>query len=382
MRTTLAGLRGGALKAGQLLSTVDALFPPDPDGTWSQALTALQEDATPVPFATVQDVLATELGQCWEDLLPVLDRRPSAAASLGQVHRGTWHDGRDVAVKVQYPGVAEALAGDLAVLSVASRGAALVARGLTLPPLLAQMRTRLVEELDYCTEAEHQSRFATAYRDDPGVAVPDVVHATRRVLVQDWLAGTPLVRLAEQGADVRNSTGAAYQRFLLSGPERVGLLHTDPHPGNFRRTPDGRLGVLDFGSTLELPGGMPRTFGRLIRLLLQGDAAAIERGLRAEGFVRPGTSVDAGKLADYLAPFTEPARHERFGYSPEWLRGQFARVNDPRDPDFAVALRLDVPPELLFTHRVWLGCVGVLCRLRATVPVAPELRRWLPGFAQ
>jgi predicted unusual protein kinase regulating ubiquinone biosynthesis (AarF/ABC1/UbiB family) len=174
--------------------------------------------------------------------------------------------------------------------------------------------------------------------------------------------------------------GELYQRFLLSGPARCGLLHTDPHPGNFRLTADGRLGVLDFGSCLALPGGLPRTFGRLITALLAGSDDAVLTALREEGLVRPGARLEVAKLRDYLAPFSEPARHETFRYTRAWLKGQFARVNDPRNPEFAVALQLTIPPEQLFTHRVWLGIVGVLSQLEAEVPVRPELRRWLPGF--
>ena len=140
--------------------------------------------------------------------------------------------------------------------------------------------------------------------------------------------------------------------------------------------------MLDFGSALELPGGMPPAFGGLIAALLGEDLAQVERQLRDGGFVKPGRTVDVAALADYMSPFTVPAAHERFRFTRAWLRGEFARANDPRNPDFAVALQLDLPAEHLFTHRVWLGMVGVLCSLEAEVPVRPVLERWLPGFAQ
>ncbi len=302
-----------------------------------------------------------------------------AAASLGQVHRGVVA-GRPVAVKVQYPGVREALAADVRALSVVSRAAALVARGLALPPLVAELRDRLTEELDYEHEARTQQRFAAAYAGDPDVVVPGVLRATPRVLVQEWLDGTPLSEVARSGSQAeRDAAAHRYQVFLVSGPERAGLLHTDPHPGNFRVLPDGRLGVLDFGSSLVLDG-MPETFGRLIAALLGDDPEQVLDRLRAGGFVRPGATLDVAKLVDYLAPFSVPARHETFRFSRPWLRGEFGRVNDPRDPDFGVALQLTMPAEHLFTHRVWLSMVGVLCQLEAEVPVRPVLRRWLPGF--
>jgi predicted unusual protein kinase regulating ubiquinone biosynthesis (AarF/ABC1/UbiB family) len=398
-RRVLGELKGGALKAGQLLSTVEALFPADPEQSWREALTSLQESNPGMPWSDAESVLRRELGPGWRDLFEEFDERPSASASIGQVHRAVWRERRvEVAVKVQYPGMREAILSDVRAFSVASRAAALVARGVAMPPLVAELRTRLLEELDYRREAGNQQRFAAAYscedpeRDPDGdpdgdpyghseAVVPRVVHATSRVLVQAWLDGVPLAHVATHGARAqRDRLGELYQRFLLSGPARCGLLHTDPHPGNFRLLDDGRLGVLDFGSCLELPGGLPRTFGRLITALLAGDDEDVLRALREEGLVRPGARLEVAKLRDYLAPFSEPARHERFHYTRDWLKGQFARVNDPRNPEFAVALQLTIPPEQLFTHRVWLGIVGVLAQLDAEVPVRPELRRWLPGF--
>jgi predicted unusual protein kinase regulating ubiquinone biosynthesis (AarF/ABC1/UbiB family) len=209
-----------------------------------------------------------------------------------------------------------------------------------------------------------------------------VLLAAARVLVMDWVDGTPLSVVARTGSQAeRDRVASLYQRFLVSGPARAGLLHTDPHPGNFLLLPDSRLGVLDFGSSLELPA-MPSTFGRLISALLAGDGDEVLRRLCEEGFVRPGRSVDVDKLIDYMSPFTVPAAHERFRFTREWLRSEFARVNDPRNPEFGVALQLDLPAEHLFTHRVWLGMVGVLCQLEAEVAVRPVLRRWLPGFEQ
>jgi len=381
-RRVLGELKGGALKAGQLLSTVEALFPSDPSATWRETLTGLQQDNPALPFSDIEPVLVQELGPRWPSLFSSFDPVAAAAASIGQVHRAIWADGRPVAVKVQYPGMREALESDVRAVSVLSRAAALVARGLALPPLVAELRERLLEELDYLHEAAAQRRSALAYDADPRFVVPAVVQATPRVLVQQWLDGTPLARVAELGSQAeRDRAAELYQLFLVSGPERAGLLHTDPHPGNFRITADGRLGVLDFGSTLRLPDGMPPTFGRLIAALLSGDEAAVLIRLREDGFLDLGRTLEVGKLIDYMAPFSEPARHERFTFSRDWLRGEFGRVNDPRNPDFGVALQLRMPSEHLFTHRVWLGMVGVLCQLEATVPVRAVLDRWLPGFS-
>jgi predicted unusual protein kinase regulating ubiquinone biosynthesis (AarF/ABC1/UbiB family) len=381
-RHVLGDLKGGALKAGQLLSTVEALFPQDPEATWREALSTLQDSNEPLPFREIEPVLRAEFGPDWRSRFDSFQEQAAAAASIGQVHRAVWSDGQPVAVKVQYPGVREALVADLRTFSVMSRAAALVARGLALPPLVRELRDRLTEELDYLHEARVQERFATAFADDPDIHVPHVLQATPRLLVMQWVEGSPLSVVASAGSQAdRDAIAALYQRFLVTGPARAGLLHTDPHPGNFLRLRDGRLGVLDFGSSLEMPGGMPATFGRLISALLGDDSAEVLRRLREEGFVRPGVHVEVDKLVDYMAPFTAPARHDTFHFRRDWLRSEFGRVNDPRNPDFGVALKLDLPAEHLFTHRVWLGMVGVLCQLEATVPVRPVLRAHLPGFA-
>ncbi|MCB0920183.1 MAG: AarF/ABC1/UbiB kinase family protein [Actinobacteria bacterium] len=381
-RRVLGHLKGGALKAGQLLSTVETLFPQDPDGSWRTALTAMQESNPGLPLSEIEVVLREDLGSDWRSRFAQFDAEPVAAASIGQVHEAKLVDGTQVAVKIQYPGIAEAMAADVRALSIALRATSIVARGMAMPPLVAELRTRLAEELDYEREAHSQNLFADAYDDDPEVVVPRVLVATKRVMVSEWLPGKGFAQIAVDGAQTeRDRAGQLYQRFFLVSPTRVGLLHTDPHPGNFRMVGD-RLGVLDFGSVLQTPGGLPETFGRLIAGMLAGDSEAVERRLRDDGFIRPGKHLEVDKLADYLSPFTEPARHETFSYSREWLRGTFGKVNDPRNPDFAVALQMNMPAEQLFTHRVWLGLVGVLSGLNATVAVRSELERYLPGFAE
>lgn len=382
-REVLGELKGGALKAGQLLSTVEMLLPQDPEQTWRDTLTGLQQEVAPLPFSLVEDELVRGFGEHWPQVLLDLDPAAAAAASLGQVHRARTRDGRDVAVKIQYPGVAEALATDIRTLSVVSRAVSTLAPRIALPPLVSELRVRLLEELDYLHEAAAQRAFARAYADDAEVVVPDVVAARPRVLVSEWMDGTALATVAQQSDQAtRDAIGVRYQRFMLGGPARSGLLHTDPHPGNFRLLPDGRLGVLDFGSTLALPDGIPSSFGRLIAALQSDDPAVVSCALRESGLVSPDRPIETQKLMDYLAPFSEPARHQEFHYTRDWLRSEFGRVNDPRNPDFAVALQLTIPPEQLFTHRVWLGVVGVLSQLEARVPVRDELALLLPGFSE
>ncbi len=382
LRSTLGAMKGGALKAGQLLSTVDSLFPPDPDRTWTEALTGLQEGNAPLSWREVEPELVRGLGPGWAQSFRELDTEAVAAASLGQVHRGVWHDGREVAVKVQYPFAREALLSDLRALGVSLRLAGAVLPGLVAAPLVGELRVRAEEELDYHHEARAQRAVADAFADSGEYAVPGVVAVGDGVLVGEWVDGRPLVSVAADPLPDRQELAERYQRFVLLAPARAGWLHADPHPGNFRATPDGRLGVLDFGAVVSMPDGLPREFGRLVRAFADGGTdAEVESALRAFGLVRPGRQVDVASLGAVMSPFGEPARHDRFAFSPTWLRSCFATDDAARDPDYTAALGLTLPPEHLMTQRVWLGVIGVLCRLDVTIPVRGVLQDLLPGFA-
>ncbi len=376
-------MKGGALKAGQLLSTVDSLFPPDPDRTWTEALTSLQESNPPMDWAQVEPALRRGLGARWWESLVEIDTQAVAAASLGQVHRGTWCDGRQVAVKVQYPFAKAVLLADLRALSASLRVAGAVLPGLLAAPLVDELRLRATEELDYAHEARAQREVAAAFAGSSEYVVPDAVAAADGVLVSEWVHGRPLVAVAEDSDDERRRVASLYQRFALLAPARAGWLHADPHPGNFRVTPDGRLGVIDFGAVVEMPDGLPPAFGRLVRAFADestpGDALA---ALEAARLVQPGRRVDIGSLRAVMSPFSEPARHEEFSFSSSWLRSCFARDDAARDPDYTAAMGLTLPAEHLMTQRVWLGVIGVLCRLDVAVPVRSVLCELLPGFEQ
>src|SRR6201999_1083461 len=173
--------------------------------------------------------------------------------------------------------------------------------------LLDELKDRISEELDYELEAMSQQMFADAYAGDPDIYVPNVVTSTGQVLVSEWMDGTPLSRIISEGSkEQRDRAGILLVRFLFSGPSRAGLLHADPHPGNFRLLDDGRLGVLDFGAVDRLPGGHPEPIGRLTRLALEGKADEVLDGLKAEGFVREGFEVDAQGVLDFLRPMLQP----------------------------------------------------------------------------
>ena len=233
---------------------------------YREALVKLQEEAPPMPVRTVHAVLAQQLGGRWRERFREFDDQPAAAASIGQVHRAIWRDGRDVAVKIQYPGAGPALMADLNQLARFARLFAALFPGMDVKPLIAELKARVIEELDYGLEADSQRAFAAAYAGDAQIAVPRVVASAPKVIVSEWLDGTPLSRVIASGSrDERDRAGVLLAVLHFSGPERAGLLHADPHPGNFRLLPDGRLGVIDFGAIARLPDGHPEPIGRLLR---------------------------------------------------------------------------------------------------------------------
>jgi predicted unusual protein kinase regulating ubiquinone biosynthesis (AarF/ABC1/UbiB family) len=377
----LGELKGGAMKFGQALSIFEAAMPEELAGPYRATLTKLQDAAPPMPAATVHKVLAAEMGPQWRRRFTSFDDKPAAAASIGQVHRAVWKDGRQVAVKVQYPGAGEALISDFTQVARVGRVAAGWIPGLDIKPILEELKARVVEELNYTLEAEAQAQFAEAFRGDPVFAIPEVVTSTQHLIVSEWLDGVPLSRLIADGKREERDLGARrYLEFLLAGPARAGLLHADPHPGNFRLLDDGRFGVLDFGAVKRLPDGMPSEIGRLLTLALQDDADGVVAGLREEGFIKASIDIDGPGLLSYLSPFIEPARHTTWTFSRAWMRELFGHVNDVRRPQWSLGLKLNLPPEYLLIHRVWIGGIGVLCQIEGEVPVLQVLAEWLPDF--
>ncbi|MGQ0842940.1 MAG: ABC1 kinase family protein [Sporichthyaceae bacterium] len=376
----LGELKGGAMKFGQALSVFEAALPEPLVAPYRATLTKLQEAAPPLPARVVREVMASGMGPKWREQFTEFDTKAVAAASVGQVHRAVWSDGRDVAVKIQYPGAGPALLGDLNQLSRLARLFGSLVPGLDVKPLIAELKERVAEELDYALEASSQRRFAEAFDGDPDICVPKVIHQGGNVIVTEWIDGTPLSAIISSGdKEARDRAGLLYHRFLISGPARAGLLHADPHPGNFRMLPDGRLGVLDFGAVNRLPDGLPREIRRFLSAALHGNGQGVVDGLRSEGFIKKSIAIDPDKLLTYLLPFLEPVTEPDFSFSRAWLRAQAARIGDPRSAHYYTGLQLNLPPAYLLIHRVWLGSIGVLCQLEAGGPWRDELSAWLPG---
>jgi predicted unusual protein kinase regulating ubiquinone biosynthesis (AarF/ABC1/UbiB family) len=378
----LGQLKGGAMKMGQALSVFEAALPEEIAGPYRAALTKLQEAAPPLPAATVHKVLSEELGPQWRRKFKELDDSPAAAASIGQVHKAIWKDGREVAVKIQYPGAGPALVSDLNQLARFAGLFKVIQPGLDVKPLVSELRERVAEELDYKLEAASQKAFAKAYADDEEIFVPGVVASSDKLLVTEWVDGIPLAQVISSGAQAdRDLAGLRMATLHFSAPTRAGLLHADPHPGNFRLLPDGRLAVLDFGAVARMPDGHPEPVGRITRLALEGKGAEVLDGLRDEGFIAGELDVDSQELLDYLRPLLDPVAVDEFQFTRAWLRGEAARLANPRGPAFQFGKQLNLPPSYLMLHRVTLGSIGVLCQLEAKAPYRSVVRRWLPGFA-
>jgi predicted unusual protein kinase regulating ubiquinone biosynthesis (AarF/ABC1/UbiB family) len=379
----LGQLKGGAMKFGQALSVFEAAVPDELAAPYREALTKLQAAAPPMSTRATHRVLAEQLGSRWPERFAEFEDVPAAAASIGQVHRATWHDGRTVAVKVQYPGADEALRSDLRQLTRFSRLFQAFVPGADVKPLLQELTDRMTEELDYRNEADNERIFAKAFEGDEHVLVPHVVASAPKVIVTEWVDGVPLAKIIRDGdKPTRDRMGLLLAEFHYSSPARSGLLHSDPHPGNFMLTEDGRLGVIDFGAAAKLPKGLPPIHGRMMRLALDGRSAELLQLLRKEHFIRPGTEVPAEAVYAYLAPFVEPLRGATFHFTRRWMQKQAWRVSDMRGQDFRTGRSLNLPPQYLMLHRVLGGSTGILCQLDAELPVREIITRWQPGFAE
>jgi predicted unusual protein kinase regulating ubiquinone biosynthesis (AarF/ABC1/UbiB family) len=255
--------------------------------------------------------------------------------------------------------------------------------GVDVRPVIEEFTARTEEELDYRIEANNQRAFAKEFDGDPQFVIPHVVASAPKVVVTEWMTATPLTRIIESGTpEQRNAAGALLAEFHFASPARVGLLHCDPHPGNFMLLEDGRLGVIDFGAAAPFPNGLPRVLGTMVRLAVEEQFDELTELLRANGFVIPGRTVTDKEIADYLRPFTDPIQTESFHFTRSWLQKAAGTATDFNSAQFRTARALNLPAEYLMIFRVLLGSVGICAQLDAYAPYMEILTRWLPGFAE
>ncbi|MCW4352254.1 AarF/UbiB family protein [Hoyosella sp. YIM 151337] len=375
----LGELKGGAMKLGQALSVFEAAVPEHLSAPYRDALTKLQRDAPPMRPQQVHRVLDQQLGTSWRERISEFNDAPAAAASIGQVHKARWSDGRDVAVKIQYPGADEALRSDLRQIARLAPLFKPLAPGTDIRSLVEELTERSVEELDYRLEADNQRAFARAFNDSPYIRIPKVVASAPKVMVTEWIEGAPLSRIIAGGSAVQRSHAAQLlAEFALSSPALVSLIHTDAHPGNFMILDDGRLGVIDFGAVVPLPGGFPTELTKMIQLAVAERYGDLIGHMAEAGFLAGERAPDVDDLAQFLHPLLEPLRTDSFTFSREWMQAVAAQYSDWRGSEFRTARTFTMPAQFMMLHRVLLSTVAVLCQLDAHVPFGQIVRQWVP----
>src|SRR3954453_16903884 len=301
-----SGMRGAAMKVGQTLSAVDlGLVPEDIRPEFQAILAQLQEGAEPVSFKAVRGVIEDDLGKPLSRLFSDFDEEPIAAASIGQVHRATTRDGRDVAVKVQHPGIAEAIHADLQNLRLGLKLLSVIAPGVDSAAIAAEIRARIGEELDYELESSNQRAMARVYRDHPFMVVPDVVPALcrERVIVSDYVDGARFATVLDRPQAERDRLAEVLLRFYLNGPLRHRLLNGDPHPGNALFLADGRVAFVDFGFFKRLTDADVHQLVATTQATYAGAARSPVDVASALGAFPPDPTLAEPFLASYRAIF-------------------------------------------------------------------------------
>ena len=356
LTTALAKARGPALKFGQALAVFSSALPPE-QAAQLAALSRLYEDATPQPLNKIAKVL-NQLPEGVE-----VDPEAIAAASLGQVHRGVWTDGRAIAIKVQYPDAPRVVKSDMLQLRAMAPLVGRLLPNLDVRALIDEHATRRAEELDYNREAAWQERFRKAWAADD-IVVPEVLFATKTILVTEWIDGTPFTALANEPGERRNAAGRALARFSFWSPRLVGATHADPHPGNFRLLTDNRLAVLDFGSVAADAGIFTHLFTTTMLLSVDGDFDGIRQAWVDAGLIAENTTTE--QLLALLDVDTRPYDRSEFTFSREWLQSRSQAWQDPVAALNGVN-QLRFPPDYLLEHRAVMGSLALLCSIDATV---------------
>lgn len=388
MFKVLGELKGGAMKVGQALSVMEAAIPPQFAEPFREALVKLQSEAPPLPAAKVHRVLDAQLGTKWRERFTSFDDTPAASASIGQVHRAVWKDGREVAVKIQYPGADEALRADLKLIQRFNWVAKQVVPGADVDRVVSEINDTLEAELEYRQEADNQRAFAKAYAGDPKFMVPAVIASAPKVIVSEWMEGRRLSEIINSGTkQERDSACALLLEFTLSSPTRVGLVHADPHPGNFMLLPDGRLGVIDFGAVAEHPGGIPPEFAELLCWARDEQWDQAIRLLKQLGFMPADYDLSADQLVEYIQPlwpYIDPLRSGEFHFTRKWFQKSALVTTDPLAEGFGdrfkMARKMTIPAGYVMLLRTLGGLLGVAVQLDAHVDYAALIERWAPGF--
>ncbi|MDQ3644352.1 MAG: AarF/ABC1/UbiB kinase family protein [Actinomycetota bacterium] len=380
----LGNMKGTAMKVGQVASFIDTgAFPEEFQERIQAKLAELRDSAPRVPFKDMAKVIKEDLEDPIDEVFASFDQEAVAAASIGQVYRATLHDGREVAVKVQYPGVAKAVHADLQNLGMIMRVAKRIAPGMDAKAMTKEIRERLSDELDYEQEAQAQRAFARAWRGHPFVVVPDVVSSLsrERVLVTEWVDGLGFEEIKRLHQADRNRFAEIVFRFFFGSHYRHGHFSGDPHPGNFKLMDDGRVAFIDFGMTKRLGREHLDAEVEALRLGMAADAVGLHAQLAQTGFFDasdPEVAPDA-----VLRHFRDVTRWYSEDEEITVDRGLVAQVlidfGDPRSDHWQLMKRQTVPVDAMLASRMEALTLGVLGQLEATANWHRIACEWLFG---
>jgi predicted unusual protein kinase regulating ubiquinone biosynthesis (AarF/ABC1/UbiB family) len=378
----LGQMKGAAMKLGQFASFIDTEFIPDEyREIYQEQLAKLRTDAPSMPWEKVETVLEEEYeGEPLSELFAEFEHEAFAAASIGQVHRAELPDGRQVAVKIQYPGIAEALDADLRNAGTLVRLARALAPGLDAKAIAAELRERVMEELDYEYEAQNQRSFSRAYRDHPFIYVPDVVTrlSRRRVLVTELVEGLKFEQVKELPHEQRSRFGEIVFRGSFGSIYHLRHFNADPHPGNYILMADGRVAFLDFGMTKKLHHAQIVLEQRVIDAAFHSDPEAFRNALHEAGFIKNPSKLDAERLMEHMMAvsgwFVEDREIE---ISAKRVMKIIESTNDPRSEYYDLMRRESMPADELMGRRMEIGVVAVLGQLRAKRNWHRIMREWI-----
>ncbi len=379
---TLGEMKGAAMKVGQLASFVDTEFLPEEyREIYQEQMAKLRTSAPAMPWNKVVKVLEEEYApERLEELFDEVEQEAFAAASIGQVHRATMTDGRRVAVKIQYPGVAEAIESDLRNAGTIVRLAKALAPGLDPKSIAEELKERVTEELDYELEAQNQRSFARAYRDHPFIYVPQVITrlSRRRVLVTEYVEGIGFEAVKELDDAARSRFGEIIFRFCFGSIYHLQHFNADAHPGNYILMDDDRVAFLDFGMTKKLDPEQIELEQAAIDAAVRKDPEALMKALHDLGFVKNPKKVDAERLMDHVMLVGGWYMEDReYEVSARRVMKVIESTSDPRSEYYDLMRRESVPAEELMGRRMETGVLAVLAQLRAKRNWYRIMREWV-----
>ena len=379
----LGTMKGAAMKLGQVMSFLDmGLVPEQHREEFQRELAKLRDAAPTVSFKQMRKVIEDDLEEPIKEVFSSFDQEPIAAASIGQVYKATLHDGREVAVKVQYPGVAGAVRADMQNLDLIMRLLKRMTPGLDVKAIAEEVRERIVEELDYELEAQNQRSLARIFAGHPFIVVPEVVSSLsrERVLVSDFVHGVGFEELKQRSQAERDRLGEIVFRFFLGCLYRHHQFSGDPHPGNFLLLDDGRVAFLDFGLFKRLDAGPVDLELAAQRAVVERNAPALHRLLAESGFLPEPERVDPEHLISFIdAAIWWYTTDEVVQLSPEIATEVMIESSDPRSKHFREMRHQDMRPEHLFGRRMEMLTLAVLSQLRASANWHRIAREWMYG---